>query len=82
MFFRIALNLIAGCFDHACPPPPGFDSMVVGAVQLKRDLRPRLDLWLGGSQTVPMRWAEEVVGYLHREFPKAGVYQYKAFFKK
>jgi hypothetical protein len=29
-----------------------------------------------------MKWAEEVVGYLHREYPKAGVYQYKAFFKK
>jgi hypothetical protein len=78
MFFKIALNMIAGCFDTSCRAPAGSDQLVLGVILIKRETtRPRLDVWLGGRSSISNEWAEGVVGYLKTEFPKAEVFRYK-----
>lgn len=78
MFFHTALNLVSGFFDNSCPPPPGTDLQVLGAVLINRQAsRPRLDIWLGGKSKVSIEWANGVKEMLKSEYPKAEVYQYK-----
>jgi len=78
MFFHTALNLVSGFFDNSCPPPPGTDLQVLGAVLINRQAsRPRLDIWLGGKSKVSIEWANGMKEMLKSEYPKAEVYQYK-----
>ena len=69
--------MVAGVFDTSCPSPAGTDQQVVGAVFIKRDPRPRLDIWLGGHSGISNDWAGAVVEFLKVEYQGAEVFRYK-----